>query len=110
MATFYLLPPRECLEQQLAAFCGRVLPGLDVPAGLWEHVAEALAVAAADDVYVVHREDLPGLGDPATDLAVGFGAEPGDAVVDVGLAVGSAPPRVRRWVVPCAVSEPAVGR
>jgi hypothetical protein len=109
MATFYVLPPRECLEQAAADFLARVLPGVAAPPTLWESILDT-ALVPARDLYVVHREDLPGEGDLADDLTSGFGAEPGDAVIEVGLAVGAAPARVRRWTVPATVSEPAAGR
>jgi hypothetical protein len=109
MSTFYVLPPRECLEQATADFLARVLPGVPAPTTLWEDLLGQV-VAASPETFVVHREDLPADGELADDLAVGFGAEPGDAVVEVGLAVGPDPARVRRWVVPAAVSNPGSGR
>ena len=109
MATFYVLPPRECMEQAAAEFCRRVLPGVPVPETLWEDVLASVA-AGPPDAFFVHREDLAGSGDVIADLADGFGAEPGDEVVEIGLAVGTAAARVRRSAVPTAVSEPAAGR
>jgi hypothetical protein len=109
MSTFYVLPPRECQEQATAEFVARVLPGVRAPATLWEDLL-GLLVAGSPETFFVHREDLLGEGDVADDLAAGFGAEPGDTVVEVGLASGSAAARVRRWVVPAAVSEPGPGR
>lgn len=109
MSTFYVLPPRECLEQATAEFAARVLPGVPAPATLWEDLLGQI-VAGSPDTFFIHREDLSGEGNVADDLAAGFGAEPGDAVVEVGLATGSAPPRVRRWTVSAAVSDPGSGR
>jgi hypothetical protein len=109
VSTFFVLPPRECLEQATAEFVARVLPGVHAPATLWEDLLGHL-MAGCYETYFIHREDLPGEGDVADDLASGFGAEPGDTVVEVGLASGSATARVRRWVVPAAVSEPGPGR
>lgn len=109
MATFYVLPPRECLEQAVADFARRVLPGVELPETLWEHFLEGVSEAPAD-AYFVHREDLPGSDDVLADLADAFGAEPGDEVVEIGLAVGAGPARVRRSAVPAAVSEPAADR
>ncbi len=109
MATFYLLPPRECLEQAAAAFVARVLPGVPAPATLWEDLL-ALLTAGLAETFFIHREDLPGGDELADDLAAGFGAEPGDEVVEVGLATGPAPARVRRWVVPGGVPERPAGR
>ena len=109
MATFYLLPPRECVDHAVAEFCRQMLPGVEIPAGLAERFLEALTDERADR-YVVHREDLPGLGGLADDLTGAFGAEPGDEVVEVGFAAGSVPGRVRRWAILGGVSEPAAGR
>jgi hypothetical protein len=109
MSTFYVLPPRECLEQTASEFVARVLPGVPAPATLWEDLLGHL-VSASPDTFFIHREDLPAEGDAADGLTAGFGAEPGDTVVEVGLANGSAPARVRRWTVPTAVSDPRSGR
>ena len=109
MSTFYVLPPRECLEQNVSEFVARVLPGVSAPATLWEDLLGLLA-AGCYETYFIHREDLPGEGDVADDLGAGFGAEPGDEAVEVGLAAGSAPARVRRWMVPAAISGPGSGR
>lgn len=108
MATFYVLPPRECLEQATTEFVNRMLPGLAVPPTVWDSLLAAV-VATRPGVFPVHREDLPG-GDVAADLCDGFGAEPGDDVVEVGLAVGLAGPRVQRWTLTSAVPEPTAGR
>ena len=105
MATFYLLPPRACLEDALAAVFSRYLPGLPVPADAWDVVADRLAAAAGwpADVYLVPRDDLPADQPAAEALAAGFGAEPGDRVVEV--PTGPAGPRV--WTVPAGVSAVA---
>lgn len=105
MASFYILPPRECLEQALADFVGRVIPGLPVPATLSADLLERLAPDGSD-VFLIHREDLPGC-DAIAELVEGYGAEPGDAVAEVALAVGTRPAVVRRWQIPANVS--AVG-
>lgn len=107
MATFYLLPPRECLEQAVAEFIRRIVPGVPVPESLCEKILESL-VGQAGDAYFVHREDLAG-GPVASDLANGFGAEPGDAVVEVGMAFGNRPANVRAWTMPTAVPELVAG-
>ncbi|HVK17216.1 MAG TPA: hypothetical protein VM533_09730 [Fimbriiglobus sp.] len=109
MSTFYVLPPRECMEQAASEFVARILPGVAAPATLWEDLL-GLLVTAAPETFFVHREDLSGDGDVTEDLVSGFGAEPGDAVAEVGLATGSAAARVRRWAVPAAVSDPGPGR
>jgi hypothetical protein len=107
MATFYVIPPRECLEQAVADFLARVLPGLpaDPP------VADALLAAVefeanrSGDVFLVHREDLPGGRDVVSDLIAGFGAEPGDKVVEVGATVAGRVAQVRRCTVVGRMSE-----
>lgn len=96
MATFYLLPPRACLDQSLGDLLGRLLPGLPLPADAWDMLAERLAQSAGwpADVYLMPRDDLPD-GEPVGDaLAAAFGAEPGDRVVDVGAGRGA-----RLWAV-----------
>jgi hypothetical protein len=99
MATFYLLPPRECLEQALGEVFARLLPGLPVPADTWDVITDRLGSAAnwPADVFLVPRDDLPE-GEPVGEaLASAFGAEPGDRVVEVSLARG--PAATRSWVL-----------
>lgn len=99
MATFYLLPPRSCLEQALGDVLTRLLPGLPIPAEAWEAITDRirLDVGWPDDVFLVPRDDLPE-GEPAGEaLAAAFGAEPGDRVVEVSLARG--PAATRTWVL-----------
>ncbi len=103
MATFYLLPPRPCLEDVLTELLHKLLPGLPLPQMCWEVVAEALAGAGhwPEDVFLVPRDDLPEENEPATALAVAFGATPGDVVVEVPLHGGP----VRRWAIPQPTSD-----
>ena len=81
MSTFYVLPPREAVEHRLAALTEALLPGLPSGPQAWASLVTALT--AGRDAYVVHREELPGVGDTLTDLIEGYGAEPGDRVVEV---------------------------
>jgi hypothetical protein len=107
MATFYLLPPRECLERAVGDLFAKLLPGLPMPVDTWDALAEPLAAVAgwADDVFLVPRDELP-QGEPNAALAECFGAEPGDRVVDVSLARPA-----RSWVVAQAdVSSAAPAR
>ncbi len=90
MATFYVLPPRACLDDALAAVLGKLLPGLPVPADTWDRFADHFAPPG---VYLVSRDDLPDATPLPAALADGFGAEPGDRVVEVALGGGS-----RGWV------------
>lgn len=107
MATFYLLPPRECLEHAVGQFVNRILPGVPVPESLWACLVEHLVGLPNSHSarYVIHREDLPGLGSLDRDLVEGFGAEAGDRIVEVGLATHGQNPTVQEWVMPVAVSE-----
>jgi hypothetical protein len=100
MATFYLLPPRTCLEQAFGDLLAWLLPGLPLPVESWEAITDRVGSAAnwPDDVFLVPRDDLPegeALGEA---LAAAFGAEPGDRVVEVSLARG--PSAARSWVLP----------
>ena len=108
MATFYLLPSRETLDGALGEFLSRLLPGLPLPADTWDIILDQLASSAGwpPDVFLVPRDDLPE-GEPVAEaLAEGFGADPGDRVVEVGVRSG---PRV--WTVePGSVSVPAGAR
>jgi len=104
MSTFYLLPPRPCLGEHFAAYLTGLFPGLRWDSAVWANLAEGLAAAATchTDVYVVYCEELPEDEDPARALADGFGAEPGDEVIE--LRVADRPDRlaVRRWRVAAA--------
>lgn len=106
MATFYLLPPRACLEQAVGELFGKLLPGLPLPADAWDALARHLADTAgwADDVFLVPRDELPE-GDAGESLATAYGAEPGDRVVEVGLARPA-----RAWAVPAGVSGATAAR
>lgn len=84
MATFYLLPPRANLEQSLADLLGRLLPGLPVPDATWDDLVGRLSAGWPEDVFLVPRDDLPDGESPDDALVTGFGAEPGDRVVEVG--------------------------
>jgi hypothetical protein len=109
MATFYLLPPRACLEECVTELLGRLLPGLPLPAETWDALVGHFAAAAGwpDDIFLIPRDDLPD-GEPIpAALAAGFGAEPGDRVVEVGVPRPGTTP-VRAWVLrPGGVFAPA---
>lgn len=109
MATFLVIPPRECLETALAEFVGRVLPGVPVSPAVREQFLQSLEFEAnrRDDTYFVHREDLPGHRDPASELIELFGAEPGDSVYDIGLATALRTAPVRRCTIKGRVSAGA---
>ena len=97
MSTFYVLPPRECLEHAAAEFLARLIPGLPAGDGLCERLIGHLTESR--DIFLVHREELSGHSELSDELAELFGAEPGDHVVEVGLAVGSSPAPVRTWTM-----------
>jgi hypothetical protein len=100
MSMFYLLPSRSLLGDRLADHLQALLPGvdLDLPCRdhLWQSISEALA---GDDVYLVHREDLPP-GEP-TDQALidGYGAAVGDEVVEVRFTPRTGAFTSHRWRV-----------
>lgn len=99
MSIFYLLPPRSILGDRLAAFLQPLLPGLDWDSGMRLNLAEMVAAAAGahEDVYIVHREELPA-GEPMPQaLAHGFGAESGDEVIEIRLGARSEELSSRRW-------------
>lgn len=98
MSTFYLLPPRACLEQASSDLLGKFLPGLPLPVDAWDIITAQLASAANwSDVFFVPRDELPE-GDVGEALAEAYGAEPGDRVVEVSLA---RPAKV--WTLPTGV-------
>ena len=85
MATFYLLPSRPLLGEQVARLLERLLPGWrSLPSG-WSSLAESLtgSLGPAADVYFVFREDLPPGENIAQALQDGFGAEPEDDIIQV---------------------------
>jgi len=85
MATFYVLPPRPFLGRCYATYLQTLFPGLTWDDAVCPDLADHLSSIAADrkDVYIVHREELPEDEDLARGLADGFGAEPGDEVIEV---------------------------
>jgi hypothetical protein len=84
MTTFYLLPPRPTVADRLAATAAGCFPGLAWPlSGAAELLGVVEQAAEAAGACVVFRDDLPD-GEPAeTALLHGFGAAPGDRVVEV---------------------------
>ena len=101
MSTFYVLPPRPLPARPYAEFLKGVLPGLDLSRVTWGDLADTLSglLGARDDVYLLHREDLPEGEETAAALANGFGAEAGDEVIEVpAAALGTV--AVRHWRLP----------
>jgi hypothetical protein len=101
VSTFYLLPPRACLGQHFATYLQGLFPGLHWDRAIWPNLADGLAAAATchAGVHVVYREELPDGEDPARALADGFGAEPGDEVIELHVAGRAGELSVRRWRV-----------
>jgi hypothetical protein len=101
MAVFYLLPPRPYLGERCAGFLQTFLPGLDWDAAARTQLADLFgaALAGRPDVFLVHREDLAPDTTPSGALADGFGAEPGDEVVEVRPGAGPGELTTRRWTV-----------
>ncbi len=112
MATFFVIPPRECLEQAVAEFIARILPGLPAEPAVTDTLLAAVEFEAnrAGDVYLIHREDLPGTRDVVNDLIDAFGAERGDSVVEIGNSSAGRMASVRKCQVLGRVSEPQSAR
>ena len=99
MSTFYLLPSRPQLGEQFAEYLSTLFPGLNWPQTAWAELGETLAGLAAQqpDVFVVHREELPSNEDAEAALSAGFGAAPGDEVVEVHSEQEGGRSVIRRW-------------
>jgi hypothetical protein len=85
MSIFYLLPPRPLLGDYFAAFLQTFFPGMDWDCLERLNLADLLGDTARTrtGVYVVYRDELPPGESPTAALVHGFGAEPGDEVIDV---------------------------
>lgn len=94
MATFYLLPARGVLGDHLADALGGCLPGVDWTTTARQRLAELLVLTLElrDEVFLVFRDELPRGAAPESALIDGYGAEPGDEVVEVRPGLTS-----RRW-------------
>jgi hypothetical protein len=90
MSTFYILPRRPLVEETFAEYLKPLFPGLPRDAIRSSILTELLesGVLLQPDVFVVYREDLPAGEDIVRTLADGFGAEPGDEVIEVRLGSG----------------------
>jgi len=99
MAIFYLLPPRPLLNQRFKQFAHLLLPGLHASATV-DFVSLLHELAGSQpDTYLVHREDLPLDEDPVQALVDGFGAEPGDDILEIRIGSLPSDTSVRRWSV-----------
>lgn len=101
MSTFYVLPPRSYLREYLTAAVQELFPGMTFVEEDWSRVLDALGDAAArrKEVLVVYREELPDDQLAAEALRDGFGAEPGDEVVEVRAGAIAGALMARRWKV-----------
>ncbi len=100
MSTFYLLPPRAILADHLADWLSRALPGVEWDVACRRHLMEMVAAAACrPGVHLVHRDELPAGEAPEAALIDGFGADPGDEVVEVRLSARPGDFASRRWRV-----------
>jgi hypothetical protein len=98
MAKFYLLPPRPVLGDAFARFLREWLPGLPAFSDQSTSLTDAIQLVACQDpdVFLIFREDLPEGESPERSLADGYGAEPGDEVIELRLG-GSGDVRARSW-------------
>jgi hypothetical protein len=104
MSTFYVLPPRPLLDDHIARALAAFFPALPDADRIGRELADRLVddVTRSDDVFVVHREELPD-GEPlAGVLCEAFGAEAGDRVIEV--RPGARPNEARVWLVGAAES------
>lgn len=99
MSTFYLLPSRPFVGACFAHYLEALFPGLHWDREAWANLAEGLDAATAchPDVFVVYREEMPPDEDPVTALTTGFGAEPGDEVIELHAGACQGEWTVRRW-------------
>lgn len=100
MSIFYVLPSRPVFGRRLADFLKTWLPDIDCRGRAGADLAETLAAALVPpDVFVVYREDLPEGEETGAALLAGFGAEPGDQVVEIVPGQGPAGVLARRWAL-----------
>jgi hypothetical protein len=104
MSKFYLLPTRPELGERFAAFLRLFYPGLDWDGAMRLSLADAIGQAACchEDVIVVYRDDLPADETVTRALMDGFGAEPGDEVIEIRPAGRGAELASRRFHVDAA--------
>lgn len=85
MSTFYLLPPRPLLGARFADLLASMCPGLEWSSQHWARLADVLGntIAEQPDVFVVYRDELPEGESVEEALTAGFGAQPGDDLIEV---------------------------
>jgi hypothetical protein len=101
MATFYLLPSPGFLGQSLAQHLQGLFPGLNWDESALAHVAEQVTQAAARhaNVYLVHQHEMPQTEDVLQVLVDGYGAEPGDEIIEIHAGARLGEWRIERHVV-----------
>ena len=99
MSTFYLLPPRVVVGDRLGDALTVLLPGVSLDSEGRARVAEVVleSLQGQLDVYLVPRDELPGGEVPERALIDGYGATPGDEVVEVRPAARPGEFASRRW-------------
>ena len=104
MSVFYVLPPRPVLGDCLARLLRLYVPGATIsPDSCAEMVAALVSESPeGDELYVVHREDLPENEDVSGSLREGFGAETGDQIVEVSISLKPDEPQVNIWTLAAA--------
>jgi hypothetical protein len=99
--TFFLLPPRPLVGDHLMQLVGSWLPGLDWRADTGAILADLIGATAEEQgrACVLFREDLPDDLSVESALRDGFGAEPGDRVVEVRFTLRMGEANVRTWAI-----------
>lgn len=102
MSRFYLLPPHSLLGVCLAGRLKDWLPDLEEHPAAATTLADAVvkAIERQPDSFVVHRDELPDEDDPAASLVDAFGADPGDAVVELRAGARPGELTARQWRIP----------
>jgi hypothetical protein len=101
VSIFYVLPARPQVGACVAKLLRDLLPGLACDHACWTDLADTLVTALAppSDVFIVYGEELPAGPDVEQALMDGFGAEPGDEVIEVQRGDKPGTLVSRRWQV-----------
>src|SRR5436309_2144530 len=101
MATFYLLPSFRFLGQSFKGHLQILFPGLNWDESALRRLAEQVSEAASrhPNVYLVHHHELTENEDMVQALVDGFGAEPGDEVVEMYAGARLGEWRIQRRIV-----------
>jgi hypothetical protein len=85
MSTFYILPARPVLGDHVADCFAKLLPGVVWDCHARRHLADTLidSLVIRPDVYLVAKDDLPADEAVETVLIDGYGASPGDEIVEL---------------------------